>query len=129
MHCLKLTEGCAFLGLVGHYRRFTKGFAQIAQPISEDLAGEGGSRKSEQVSLTEDALKAFEALKQAYMTAPILAFPHSTKLFLLETDVSKDGLGAVLSQKQADGWYHPITCGSRPLCFMRTTTTQLSLSF
>ena len=36
------------------------------------------------------------------MTAPILAFADYTKPFLLETDLSKDGLGAVLLQKQAD---------------------------
>ena len=47
--------------------------------------------------------------------APILAFTDYTKPFLLETDASKDGLGAVLSQKQVDGWYHPVTYGSRAL--------------
>ena len=41
------TEIRAFLGLMGHYRRFIKGFAQIAQPFNEHLAGEGASRKSE----------------------------------------------------------------------------------
>ena len=40
------TEIRAFLGLVGHYRHFIKGFAQIAQPLNEHLAGEGASRKS-----------------------------------------------------------------------------------
>ena len=65
--------------------------------------------------LAEDALKAFEALKQACMTAPILAFVDYTKPLLLEADTSKDRLGAGLSQKQADGWYHPITYGSRAL--------------
>ena len=67
------------------------------------------------MSLTEDALKAFEALKQACMTSPILVFADYTKPFLLETDASKDGLGAVLLQKQADRWYHPIAYGSRAL--------------
>ena len=97
-----------FLDLVGHYRRFIKGFACIAQPLSEHLAGEGASRKSEWVSLSEDALKAFEALKQACMTAPILAFADYTKQFPLETDASKDRLGA-------DRWYHPVTYGSTAL--------------
>ena len=53
----------AFLGLVGHYRQFIKGFASIAQPLNEHLAGEGASRKSEWVSLSEDALDAFQVLK------------------------------------------------------------------
>ena len=41
------TEIRAFLGLVGHYRCFIKGFARIAQPLNEHLTGEGASRKSE----------------------------------------------------------------------------------
>ena len=94
----------AFLGLVGHYRRFIKGFTCIAQPLSKYLIGEGASRKSQWVLLTIEALKAFEALKQACMTASVLAFADHTKPFLLETDASKDGLGAVLLQRQADGW-------------------------
>ena len=64
------TEVCTFLGLVGHYRRFIKGFACITQPLSEYLAREGASKKSEWVSLTEEAMKAFETLKQVCMTAP-----------------------------------------------------------
>ena len=109
------TEVCTFLGLVGHYRQFIKGFAHIAQPLNEQLTGEGASRKSEWVSLLEGTLKAFKALKMACMTTPILAFTNCTKPFLLETDVSKDGLGAVLSQKQTDGWYHLVAYGTRAL--------------
>ena len=56
---------------MGHYRWFIKGFAQIAQPLNEHLAGEGASRKSEQVSLSEEALEAFGALKQACMNSPV----------------------------------------------------------
>ena len=47
------TEIRAFLGLMGHYRRFIMGFAQIVQPLNEHLAGEGASKKSEQVSLSK----------------------------------------------------------------------------
>ena len=50
-----------------------------------------------------------------YGQLPSWCFADYTKLFLLETDVSIDGLGAVFSQKQADGWYHPIAYGSRAL--------------
>ena len=67
------------------------------------------------MSLTEEALKAFKALKQVCMTAPILAFTDYSKPFLLEADASKGGLGAVLSQKQADGQYHLVAYGSRTL--------------
>ena len=106
------TEIRAFLGLVGHYRQFIKGFTRIAQLLNEHLAGEGASRKSERVSLSEEALEAFEALKQACMNSPVLAFADYTKDFLLETDAPKEGLGAVLSQKQEDGRFHPVAYGS-----------------
>ena len=88
------TEIRAFLGLVGHYRHFIKGFAQIAQPLNEHLAREGASRKLEQVSLLEEALKAFEELKQACMQSPVLAFADYTKDFLLENRCLKGGIGS-----------------------------------
>ena len=93
----------AILSLVGHYQQFIKGFTCIAQLLNEHLTGEGASRKSEWVLLLEDALKAFNTLKQVCMSTPVLAFADYTKEFLLETNASKEGLVAVLSQKQADG--------------------------
>ena len=106
------TEIRAFLGLVGPYRRFIKGFAQIAQLLNEHLAREGVSQNSERVSLSEEALKALKVLKQACMQSPVLAFTDYTKDFLLEMDASKGGLGAVLSQKQEDGQFHLVAYGS-----------------
>ena len=88
---------------MGHYQQFIKGFAHIAQPLNGLLSGEGTSRKSERVSLLEDALRAFDALKQVCMSSQVLAFANYAKEFLLETNASKEGLGAVLFQKQADG--------------------------
>ena len=61
-----------------------KGFAQIAQPLNEHLAREGAGRKSEWVLLLEDALEAFQALKQACMSTPILAFADYTKDFFTQ---------------------------------------------
>ena len=105
----------AFLSLMGHYQQFIKGFAHIAQLLNGLLLGEGASRKSEWVSLLEDAMRAFNALKQVCMSIPILTFADYTKEFLLETNASKEGLVAVLSQKETDGQYHPVTYGSQAL--------------
>ena len=123
------TEIRAFLGLVGHYRCFIKGFAQIAQPLNEHLTGEGASQKSERVSLSKGTLKAFEALKQACMQSPVLAFADYTKDFLLETDASKEGLGAVLSQKQEDRWFHLVAYGSRALTTHEKNYHSMKLEF
>ena len=60
-----------------------------------------------------EAKDAFETLKKACLEAPVLAFADFNKPLLLETDTSKLGLGAVLSQKQADGQYHLIAYASR----------------
>ena len=61
------------------------------------------------------AVVAFQELKLKCMTAPLLAFADFHKPFLLETNASGDGLGAVLSQKQEDGRYHPVAYASRGL--------------
>ena len=87
----------------------------ITQPLNELLSGKGASRKLEWVSLPEDNMRAFDALKWVCMSALVLAFANYTKEFLLETNASKEGIGAVLSQKQADGQYHPVTYGSQAL--------------
>ena len=67
------------------------------------------------VSLSKDALEVFQALKQACMNSPVVAFADYTKDFLLESHAFKEGLGAVLSQKQADGQFHPVAYGSQAL--------------
>ena len=54
-------------------------------------------------------------LKKACLKAPLLAFAGFNKSFLLETNASKLGLGTVLSQKQTDGWYHPVAYASQSL--------------
>ena len=51
-------------------------------------------------------------LTQACMNSPVLAFANYTKDFLLKTDASREGLGAVLSQKQVGGWFHLVAYGS-----------------
>ena len=112
------TKVKSFVGLVGHYRCFIKGFAKIAAPLYDLTSGDNKDKKLEHVNLSPEALEAFDHLKAACLQAPILAFPDFDKPFLLETDASGRGLGAVLPQKQADGQYHPIAYAS---CVMNET--------
>ena len=102
----------AFCGLAGHYRRFIKGFANIAHPLYDVL---GKEVKMGLVDLPSKAWEAVAILKGKVQSAPVLVFPNFKKPFLLEMDASKEGLGAVLSQKQSDGQYHPIAFGSHSL--------------
>ena len=102
----------SFVGLVGHYRHFIKGFANIAAPLYDLTSGENKDKKSEHLDLPPEAHEAFDCLKAACLQAPILSFPDFSKPFLLETDASGKGLGAVLSQKQSNGQYHPIAYAS-----------------
>ena len=106
------TKVKSFVGLVGHYRHFKKGFAKIAAPLYDLTSSDNKDKKSEHYDLSPVALKVFDRLKAACLQAPILAFPDFNRPFLLEMDASRKGLGAVLSQKQADGWYHPIAYAS-----------------
>ena len=112
------TKVKSFVGLVGHYRHFIKGFANIATPLYDLTSEENKDKKSEHLDLPPKAHKAFDRLKAACLQAPILSFPDFSKPFLLETDASGKGLGAVLSQKQSNGQYHPIAYAS---CIMNET--------
>ena len=107
------TKVKSFVGLVGHYRCFIKGFANITAPLYDLTSGENKDKKSEHLDLPQETREAFDRLKAACLQAPILAFPDFGKPFLLETDASGKGLGAVLLQKQSDGRYHPIAYTSR----------------
>ena len=104
-----------FIGLLGHYRHFIKDFTKIADPLHKYARGDTGKKKKECVVLNKVARGAFHKLKNAVMSAPVLAYPDSNKEYLLETNASNLGLGAVLSQKQSDGRYHLVAFGSRAL--------------
>ena len=101
-----------FCRLVGHYRRFIKGFANIARSLYDVL---GKEVKMGPVDLPLEVQEAMDVLKGKVQSSPILVFPDFDKPFLLETDASKEGLGVVLSQKQSDGHYHPVAFGSHSL--------------
>ena len=98
------------LGLASYYRRFIADFAKVASPLH------ALTKKNVEFLWTPECRKAFEQLKKALVTAPVLSYPifGPDQEFILETDASGVGLGAVLSQKQ-DGHIHPIAYASRTL--------------
>ena len=100
----------------------------FAQPLNEHLAGKGASRKTEWVSLSEDTLGAFQALKHACMSTPILAFADYTKDFLLKTDASKDGLGVVLPNNRQIGNTTQSPMVAKPSQLMKRTIILPNLS-
>ncbi|MGI9458903.1 MAG: RNase H-like domain-containing protein, partial [Pirellulales bacterium] len=99
----------SFMGLASYYRRFVQGFAKIADPLHLLL------RKNHPFQWKPAQESAFQALKKALTSAPILRFPDFTKTFYLYTDASKLGIGAVLSQLDDDGHDHPVMYLSRTL--------------
>ena len=98
----------SFLGLASYYRRFVKGFADLARPLYNL------EKKSVRFHWTKQCEEAFCALKRCLMTSPILAYPDHSGEFFLDTDASDFGIGAVLSQVK-DGSEHVIAYASRAL--------------
>ena len=115
-----------FCRLVGHYWHFIKGFAHIARPLYDVL---GKEVKMGLVQLPPEAQKAVRILKDKIQSAPMLVFLDFNKQFLLEMDASKEGLGAVLSQKEDDRCYHPVTFGSCSLTPMERNYHSSNLEF
>ncbi|KAL4368203.1 hypothetical protein GQ457_05G027960 [Hibiscus cannabinus] len=87
-----LKEVRGFLGIAGYYRKFIKGFASLAAPISDLL------RKGQAFEWTSAAQQAMDMLKHHLCSPPILSLPQFDKEFYIETDVSGSGIGAVLTQ-------------------------------
>lgn len=98
-----------FLGMAGYYRRFMAGFAKITAPLH------ALTRESVPFFWSIACQGAFQALKDLLMTPPVLAYPNFDRDFILHTDASIEGLGAVLEQVQDDGKSHPIAYASRSL--------------
>ena len=101
-----------FLGLSGYYRRFVPQYAKIASPLHNLLGNSGASNKKPKKlrnstgpwcsRWSTECTKAFNDLKERLISAPILGYPDFKLPFILETDASFAGLGAVLSQQQGN---------------------------
>ena len=115
----------SFVGLASFYRRFIPNFAKWAGPLHalivpasfKQKIRKGEMKKSElpEFRWTQECQEGFDQLKKALIKAPVLAYPDYTKPFILETDASLKGLGAVLSQKRDDNEVHVIAYTSRSL--------------
>lgn len=82
-----------FLGLSGYYRRFILNCGKIVAPLTKLF-------KKEKVFKWTKETTAFQKLKQALMSAPVLRLPDFTQPFTIETDASRGGIGAVLLQNE-----------------------------
>ena len=102
------TELRTFLGFVGYYRRFCPEFATIAKPLNR-LTAKGAT-----FTWGCEEQEAYELLRQSMLTALVLAYPQPDQEFILDTDASLHGVGAVLSQIQ-DGQEREISYFSKTL--------------
>ncbi|KAL1249465.1 hypothetical protein QQF64_020470 [Cirrhinus molitorella] len=98
----------SFLGFCSYYRKFIEGFSKIAGPL-HDLVNvclrKGWWAKSGRFFSTlwsEECDRSFSQLKEKLTTAPVLGFADFSYPFILETDASQNGLGAILYQKQCE---------------------------
>lgn len=100
-----------FLGTCSWYRRFIRNFSTIAAPLNK-LTSSG--KNAPPFSWSEEAEESFNTLKNALVTAPVLAVPDFNKPFTVHCDASSYGLGGMLSQ-EIEGHDHPIAFVSRSL--------------
>ena len=105
--CVK--EVRSFLGFCSYYRSFVQGFSNLASPLYEL------TKKNVKFEWTNACEEAFERLKHKLVSSPILAYPKNEGLFVLDTDASLYGSGAVLSQVQENGEERVIAYGSKSL--------------
>ena len=95
-----------FIGFCGYYRRFVNHYANIVRPLEQLLnkLNSYGNKRTKKMNINSSweltHQQAFDTLKNRLCTAPILAYPQSSGRFILDTDASAYGIGAVLSQVQ-----------------------------
>lgn len=134
----------SFLGLANYYSHFVPGFSTMARPLYKLTAEpRQGKRPGGQVKLrkpvlrklrpeewTEDCQKALEDLKAVFLETVVLAHPDFTKPFILATDASQDGLGAVLSQvPEGEEKARPVAFASKALTRSQTRYPAHRLEF
>lgn len=107
-----------FLGITGFYRRYIQGYAKIAVPLQELLKESNAvlrTKKHRPITWTARCALAFNQLKDALASDPVLIIPDTTKPFLIETDASEWAVGAVLYQFDQEEKCHPVAFGGKKL--------------
>ena len=97
--------------MTGYYRRFIQNYAQKAAPLTE-LTKKG---RPEIVEWNDAGELAFQTLKTALTYSTLLKNPNSELTFILQTDASNIGVGAILSQRDSLGNDYPIAYFSKKL--------------
>ena len=108
----------SFLGFVGYYRKFIQGFSSIAKPLYSLYEGFENTKQANRrqtIKRGSEQQEAFDTLERSCVSAPILGYPIIGKPFILHTDASLNGLGAVLYQKYQEGKIRVIAYASRSL--------------
>ncbi len=101
----------SFLGLASYYRRFIKDFATIAHALIVQAKGQPNTL----ITWGTEDIKALDQLRMCLTSEPVLAIPDFSKPFVIFTDASDYGLGAVQSQLDENGKKRPIAYASRHL--------------
>jgi hypothetical protein len=100
-----------FLGFANFYRRFILNYLKQAAPLMNLLKKD----HKKAFPLDENAKGAFENLKRAFISAPILRHFDKTKPAILETDASDGAIAGILSQRDQEGVLHPVAYWSRKM--------------
>ena len=119
-----VTEVRSFLGFVSYYRRFIPNFSKVAKPLNtllQNLEGTSNQKKKFKVNWGPEQQEAYETLQRLCTESPILAYADFKSPFILHTDASIDGSGAVLYQNQ-DNQRRVIAYASRSLSPSETTS-------
>jgi hypothetical protein len=101
----------SFMGFANFYRRFIKDFSKIVKPLTDTTAKEYSGKAWRWSDQCEEA---FETLKKAFTSAPILKHYDPSLLTIMETDASDFAIGGILS-KQREGCLHPVAFYSRKM--------------
>src|SRR5579859_6272857 len=105
-----------FYGLCNYYRRFIRGFSAIGAPLSDLFKfADNDKRKNSPVVWTTACEAAFERMKRAITSAPVLQQIDENKPYVIETDSSDFANGMALYQESDDGKLHPVAFEGRKL--------------